>query len=84
MRITRFEARAFVILLCAFALGCTVTTLLSILIGVPIVRWVVAGQLSFSTEWINFVHIGWFIFGMTLVMTLLTWVDGKRRGIWVS
>jgi len=74
--------KVFSVLLIANFFGCTVALGLGVLLGGPFVRWVVHGVLYFPVSGPELLRLAWYVLGMTAVMTILMWLEGKWKGRW--
>jgi hypothetical protein len=53
-----------------------------ILLGMPLIRWVIHGVLHFSIDSRSLWWLAWLVLGMTVVTTVLMWLEGKWKGRW--
>ena len=48
----------------------------------PLIRWAIHGALYFSVSASELIRLAWLILGMTVVTTVVTWLEGKWKGRW--
>ena len=70
-----------VLLIASFA-SVGVAVALGVLLGAALVRWIVHGVLYFSVSGPELLRLAWYVLGMTAVMTILMWLEGKWKGRW--
>jgi hypothetical protein len=70
------------VLFVASLLGLSAACFLAILLGVPLVRWLVHGVLYFSIDVAFLWRVVWYVLGMSVVITAVMWLEGKWKGRW--
>ncbi|MDA7419256.1 hypothetical protein PGB34_23015 [Xenophilus arseniciresistens] len=55
---------------------------LLLLVGVPLIQWIIHGVLDFSLKGSGFLGLLLLIVGMTLVSAAAMWVEGKIHKRW--
>jgi len=53
-----------------------------LLIGVPLIQWLIHGFLDFSPRGAGLIGLFWLVMGMTLISAVFLWVEGKIHKRW--
>jgi hypothetical protein len=73
---------AFGLLFCAWLFIAAVGFSLGALLAMPLLRWAIHGVLYFPTSGPELARLVWAVIGVTLVATILMWLEGKWKGRW--
>ena len=76
------KVRTFALLLVASFVGVGIPLVVGVLLGVPLIRWMIQGVLYFPVSGAELLRLAWLILGMTAVVTIVLWLEGKWKGRW--